>query len=71
MSMKNEIFVCAKNIKRLKDCSETTSYRKLKEIKQAYGITGSKEVTVDHVCLFFGITIEQYRESQKIAKKEE
>jgi len=71
MSMENEIFVCAKNIMLLKKCCDTTGYRKLKEIKLAYGITGTKEVTVDHVCLFFGITIEQYRESQKIAKKEE
>lgn len=70
MSVHNEILVCAKNIKLLKNCCETTSYRKLKEIKLAYGITGTKEVTVDHVCLFFGITLEQYRESQKIRKKE-
>ncbi|NQX33005.1 hypothetical protein HQN85_14805 [Pedobacter boryungensis] len=69
--MQNEIFVHAKNIRQLKNCCETTSYRILSTIKQTYGITGTKKVTVDHVCHFFGITVAQYRESQKIAKKEE
>lgn len=65
----NQIFVYSNNIMMLEDCCETTSFRILKDIKQKFRIIAPNKLTVDHVCIYYGITLEQYWRTQKKGNK--
>ncbi|MFA6276376.1 MAG: hypothetical protein WC622_06480 [Pedobacter sp.] len=61
---KKGIFSDATNIMWLLECKDTKSFREIKKIKRTFGIIDPKKVTVDHVCIYYGITKEQYWETQ-------
>jgi hypothetical protein len=57
---KRRLFVEPADLQRLLACCETTSYRVYQKIRKVFGIAKPKKLTVDHVCIYFGITEDQY-----------
>ncbi|UKT65919.1 hypothetical protein [Pedobacter mucosus] len=54
------------NIRLLLSCSKTTSFRELKFVIKAMGIVAPKRLTIEHLCIHYGITMMQYLKSQQI-----
>jgi hypothetical protein len=47
------------------DCGKSKAYRTLDAIRQQYGITKPKVVTLDHFCIYIGITAQQFNEKHE------
>ncbi|MGY3053695.1 hypothetical protein ACVWYG_001896 [Pedobacter sp. UYEF25] len=65
MSVK-QIFVRPSNFRLLLSCSKTTSFREMNLVNKAMGIVAPKRLTIEHVCIHYGITMVQYLASQEI-----